>query len=121
MRAKLKRLHSPDIDLSSFLPEDPTSFGFLLQFFAGPDDEPGDDSFSITVCTLSWLEQEKPKRMFFGSNHLIVPNYDLKAIESFLARYCERCIGATWAEVALKLSRVARWEFEDYQPFPRQC
>ncbi len=115
MKAKLKELHSPDIDLLTFWPDDPENFGFLLQFFAGPDKEKGDDSFSIMVCTLRWLEQKKIESIFFGANYLIVAEYDLAAIETFLKNYCERCSGETWFEVATKIGRVAYWEFEDYQ------
>lgn len=116
MRAKIKRWHSPDVDLANFWPEDSECFGFLLQFFAGPENEVGDDSFSITVCTARWLEHKKPAAILFGANHLLVAEYDLAVIETFLQHFCERCSGDTWPEVALKISRVACWEFEDYRP-----
>jgi len=116
MKAKLKRLHSPDVDLPNYWPEDTRCFGFLLQFFVGPENEDGDDSFSITVCTPRWLEREKSDGMFFGANHLIVSEYDLASIEAFLKRYCERCSGETWPELAMKIGRIALWEFEDYRP-----
>lgn len=115
IRANLKRLHSPDVDLLTYRPDNAECFGFFLQFFAGPEGEQGDDSFGLTVCTLRWLEREKAEGMFFGVNHLFVESYDLTAIETFLKRYCERCTGDTWSEVAAKVGRVARWEFEDYR------
>ena len=116
MRDQLKRLHSPDVDLSKFWPEDEACFGFLLQAFVGPDNEEGDESFSFTVCTPRWLERENQGRVVFGANHLIVHEYNLSKIEAHLKRYCERCMGSNWAEVAAKVARVGRWEFEDYRP-----
>ena len=114
MTAKLKRMHSPDVDLHNFWPDDPKCFGFLLQFFAGTEKEEGDDAFSIMVCTPRWFEREKSSPIVFGANYLIVAEYDLVAIEEFLRRYCERCSGESWFEVAAKIGRVAHWEFEDY-------
>ena len=117
MRAQLKSLHSPDIDLSNYWPEDPGCFGFLLQAFVGPEGEDGDESFSFNVCTPRWLEIENKDRIIFGANHLIVTNYNLPAIESHLRRYFERCVGDTWSEVSAKVARVGHWEFEDYRPY----
>lgn len=116
MRAQLKSLYSPDVDLSSYWPDDPECFGFLLQAFIGPENELGEDSFSFTVCTPRWLEAENKGRIIFGANHLIVMDYDLTAIDAHLRRYCERCIADTWIEVAMKVARVGCWEFEDYRP-----
>jgi len=116
MRAELKSIHSPDVDLSGFWPDDPTCFGFLLQAFVGPENEVGEDSFSFTICTPRWLEVEYRDRVTFGANHIIVTEYDLPKIKAHLARYCERCVGDTWSEVAAKVARVGRWEFEDYRP-----
>ena len=114
IKGKLKRLHSPDIDLLNYWPDEEDSFGFLLQFFAGPEDGQGDDSFSITVCTPQWLQSKKKSKIFFASDHLIVRRYALSEIEAFLSRFCERCSGETWREVATKIGRIAHWEFEDY-------
>jgi hypothetical protein len=115
MRAELKRIHSPDIDLATYWPDDPECFGFFLQFFAGPESEDGDDSFGITICTTRWLEREKPGMTFFASGYLIVPIYNLESIKAFIKGYCARCSGEDWPEVAAKIGKIAHWEFENYQ------
>jgi hypothetical protein len=115
MRAQLKRLHSPDVDLKNYWPEDSSCFSFLLQAFIGPENEQGDESFSFTVCSPKWLEQNTGEQARFGANHLILAEYDLGKIEQYLSRYCERCVGSSWQELAAKLARVGRWEFEDYR------
>jgi hypothetical protein len=74
-------------------------------------------SFGITVCTLPWLERNKPDEIFFGKNYLIVDRYDIGKIELFLSNYCDRCVGDTWVEAASKIGRIAEWEFEDYREY----
>lgn len=117
MRAKLKRLHSPDMDLETFWPEDPNNFGFLLQAMIGPEDQEGEESFDMQVCTPEWLKAKySDSDILFGYYHLIVFEYDMQRIERKIARYCEHCVGENWQEIANKLSRIGRWEFEDYIP-----
>lgn len=63
-------LHSPDFaDLAAFQPE-ASSFGFLVQVIAGPNDHEGEESFDVIVCSPTWLsEQDVP---LIGRHHLIV-------------------------------------------------
>jgi hypothetical protein len=114
----LKRLHSPDaLDLESFSPADPTCFSFLLQAMFGPEDSEGEESFDIVVCTPRWLASEvERKGLVDGRHHLVVSQFDLAQIRSFLAGYAKNCAGNTWQEAAIKLSRLGKWEFEDYRP-----
>jgi len=117
VRASLRRLHSPDIpDLESYHPES-NSFGFLLQAMFGPENGDGEESFDMIVCTPGWVVRElAQKEIIVGHQHLILNEYDITKIRSFLVEYGCRCVGSTWQEVAAKLSRIGRWEFEDYAP-----
>lgn len=114
----LKRLHSPDVfDLELFAPADPTCFSFLLQAMFGPEGSEGEESFDILVCTPRWLSAEVERNSIVdGRHHLIVSKFDLVQMRSFLSEYARSCDGKTWREVAAKLSRLGRWEFEDYKP-----
>ncbi|WP_343725362.1 Imm8 family immunity protein [Herbaspirillum huttiense] len=47
---------------------------------------------------------------------LIVFQYDLGAIKTEIERYLGSCVGDDWHSLAMKVSRVASWEFEEYQP-----
>lgn len=117
MKAKLKRLHSPDIDIQTYWPEDMQNFSFLLQAMIGPDDSDGEESFDIEVCTPEWLRsQYSSEDIIMGRHLLIVFDYDFDRIKSYISRYCDQCQGENWDEISLKLGRIGRWEFEDYTP-----
>jgi hypothetical protein len=51
----------------------------------------------------------------WGRHMLIVPDYDLKKIRAIIAQYSISCEGKDWEAVAKLLSRIGRWEFEDYR------
>lgn len=119
MRAALRRLHSPDIDdLASYRPERPDEFGFLLQMLVGPENGPGEESFDVVVCTPRWLEKKhNPQEMLIGRHYLLVFEYDYNRLLRAIEDLCDSAEGGSWGEVASKLSRIGKWEFEDYRPF----
>ncbi|MES2388674.1 MAG: immunity 8 family protein [Bacteroidota bacterium] len=116
MQAEIKYLHSPDIfDLEKFSPETPDCFGFLLQIMAGPVNNPGCESFDITVCTPLWLIQNnKPADILFCQHYLIVFEYSFANIQQKLNKYISVLNGNTWKDLALQIGRIGKWEFEDY-------
>ncbi|MCF7484267.1 immunity 8 family protein [Vibrio sp. J1-1] len=117
MKAKLKRIYSPDVDFDSFWPEDTENFGFLLQAMIGPEGEDGEESFGIQVCTPEWLKSRYSENdVLFGRHMMIVFDYDIDRIKSHIVKYCDRCVGDNWSDIASKLSRIGLWEFEDYSP-----
>jgi hypothetical protein len=118
MRAEIKRIHSPDVvNLKSFNPEHPDCFALLLQVMAGPEGEEGEESFDIVVCTLGWIQNILRKEgPLFPLYYLIVEEYDYGQIVQTVRGYIERCEGKDWREVAGKIARIGRWEFEDYVP-----
>lgn len=116
MRAKVKGWHSPDIDLDLYCPDIENNFGFLLQVMIGPDSENGEESFDIMVCTPDWIKFEHAgKGPLWGRHYLIVFDYDIDGIRRFIANHVEQCDGNNWTEVANKISRIGKWEFEDYR------
>jgi hypothetical protein len=117
MRAEIKRLHSPDIvNLESYTPQVEDNFCFLLQVIAGPLGQDGEESFDVLVCMPRWFEDHFSRdQIIMGRHHLIVFEYNYDRIRSFIKVYFEKCEGENWQEVATKLSRLGKWEFEDYK------
>ena len=116
MKAELKRLHSPDIDdLEHYKPERPDQFGFLLQAMVGPEGKDGEESFDIEVCTPKWLEETYGvDDVVIGRHYLIVREYSYERLVCSIKDFLQQCSGENWDEVAVKVSRLGMWEFEDY-------
>jgi len=116
MKAELKRVHSPDVfDLKNFQPENTEKFAFLLQAMVGPEGKDCEESFDIEVCTPKWLEDTcGTDDVIIGCHYLIVRSYNYQKIVSAIKEFLKRCSGEDWNDVARKVSRLGRWEFEDY-------
>jgi hypothetical protein len=83
----------------------------------GPASGEGEESFDVEICTPRWLEQTYgPDGIVIGGHHLIVFKYDFGAIQRFIHEFVGNSSGETWQDVAAKVGRLGRWEFEDYQP-----
>jgi len=52
--------------------------------------------------------------MVSGRFRLFMARFDYDAVERYVAKRIAQATGADWAEVATKLARWSRWEFEDY-------
>jgi hypothetical protein len=117
MKAILRYFMSPDRDLQNYRPIDPEDDGFLLQFFIGPADGPGEESFDVVVCTPRWLTRQVDRvGVLSGRHHLIMDRIDVAVFQEFIRTAVEAVDEGTWEEVALRIGRIGRWEFEDYRP-----
>jgi hypothetical protein len=117
MRAAIRRFHSPDVDdLESWSPPDPLCFGFLLQVLIGPEAGEGEESFDFIVCSPGWLAQRySSEAVVFGRHHLLLPfGYDFGRVRKAIVKLVSGVSGESWRDIALKLARYGRWEFEDY-------
>lgn len=83
----------------------------------GPADDPGEESFDITVCSPEWLARAADGSFYDARHHVVVnPDaFDRNALRSWLARRVESVQADSWREVAERLGRLGHWEFEDYR------
>ena len=118
MRAVLRRLHSPDVyDLAAFRSSEKDNFAFLLQILVGPDTGPGEESFDVFVCTPRWLlDNHSDEEIVIGTHKLIMFSYDYERLYRFIQEKLSEARGSNWQELASRLARLGRWEFEDYVP-----
>jgi hypothetical protein len=115
MRAQIKRFYSPDIDLESFVPTNHTKVGFLLQIMVGPENEVGEESFDVTVCTPGWLQEHYANQAVVPlRHHLLIQDYNYHSLTTSLRQLVERCVGDSWKEIAQQVGKIGQWEFEEY-------
>jgi hypothetical protein len=116
MKAQLKSLHSPDVDdLRSFLPEVPERFAVLVQAMIGPAGEDSAESFDIVVCSPAAIREEAEKGPVIGLHRIVMARFGYDDLVRTIREFCQRCEGATWQDVARRVGRLGRWEFEDYR------
>ena len=113
----MKRLHSPDVyDLESYRPEDPESFGFLLQVMIGTRGEEGEESFDVEVCSPAWLEKNLvDAEVVVARPYILMRSYSYRSLHAALDKYISGCSGPDWDSIALQLQKLGRWEFDNYQ------
>ena len=119
MLSEIKSIISPDIlDFNTFWPTDEQSFSFLITAIVGPRGELVEESFDVHVCTPKWLmDNYNEYDIILGRNKLIVFKFDMQQILTRIKKLFDNCSGEDWSEIAIKLSRIGHWEFEDYQKY----
>src|ERR1700748_330034 len=116
MLSEVKGIMSTEIfDLENYKPENNENFSFLLTVTVGPKGEIGAENFDIDVCTPKWLLDNQYDDFVLGKGKLIVFRCDMKKILARIRALFNECNGEDWNEIAVKLSRIGHWEFEDYR------
>jgi len=117
LKAAVRTAYSSDVDVDTYLPEQPKDDGVWIRLMVGPADGPGEESFDVLVCTPLWLRRrigaEGPQ---VGRHRLIVDPLDLEQAVGFLRSQIEAIEAPTWTALAEQIARLGHWEFEDYQP-----
>lgn len=114
MKASLKSIHSPDADLLSYSPDDRSDFCIFVQVMVGCEGEDGAESFNVTVCSPKWLVKNCTSTMI-RRGYLLMNEYNYQALWGSISSYCDSCIADDWTGLAVKLSHLGKWEFEDYK------
>lgn len=114
MRAKLKGISADEVDIHSYVPDDPECFFITLRLCIGPEDDNGGDDFEVFVCTPTWLQKNVWEPMW-GRHFLIVKEFNYQLIVGAIIKAISQYEGVGWSEIACKLARLYAWEFEDYQ------
>lgn len=115
MQAELRSLSSTDVDdLMSHAPGE--AFCVSLRALIGPQGLPGEESFDFEVCSPAWLAAKVERDVLVsGRFYLLMARFDYEAVEGYVAKRIAQATGSDWPEIATKLARWSRWEFEDYE------
>jgi|SRR5689334_10316076 hypothetical protein len=112
--AQVKAIYTNEMDdLEKHVPDDPERFCVFVVAMVGPRTGEGEESFEIAVCSPKWLEQRIESDGFaIGMHHLFVADYNPAQIRKILTKLIERYSGDSWEEVARKVGKIGRWEFD---------
>ncbi|MGN6608142.1 MAG: Imm8 family immunity protein [Jatrophihabitans sp.] len=121
MKATLTSIMCGDLEMADDVVPDPTDVEFLVQFWVSDADEArtgsdvGQDMFSLLVITPKALKRlvrrDGPQS---GRHMLIIDRWDWEDVQRVVREHVASVDGADWDELATKLGRWAKWEFEDY-------
>ena len=115
MKAEIKGYsRTENEDQSSYEPGEKQVFGFTLLFEIGIKGQVGADYFEVDVASPGFLEHLLPQP-FFLRHTVLATDYNIPAVVTLVSQYVEALEEESWEALASKISRVARWEFEDYQ------
>jgi len=115
MKAKLKDYYCRDIKDFDKNFSDSDNFNVSIQLFIGPEDEEGEESFEVNVCSPKWLLNNiSEKEILFGKGLIISLDYNIERIIASVKKNISSFEGENWNEVAMKLSQIGYWEFENY-------
>jgi hypothetical protein len=114
MRAELRSLDYLEDDLRAFEDE---AFCITVTAIIGAVGERGADNCNFEGCSPEWLRAELASdRVVSGQYRLIMAEFDLPALERFVAKRVRRAEGPDWPSVAEKLAAWSHWEFEGFTP-----
>ncbi|MBN9154812.1 Imm8 family immunity protein [Microbacterium sp.] len=117
MKAILRSVVGIDVELSGYVSDNPENDAVWVRMMVGAVGAEGEESFDLLICTGSWLRDaaasEGPQ---IGRHHLVVEPLNLEVALAFLADAVAGVQGDDWNEIGDKLSRIGKWEFEDYKP-----
>ncbi len=83
----------------------------------GPADGMGEESFEFMLCTPDWFASKMKGDIVEGRHYLFVKEFNYAQLERFVEDYCARYSASSWREVAERLGRLGKWEFEDYNEY----
>lgn len=119
MKVVLKKIYSYDVieKLSEYIPDNPSYFCLDVILEIGLQNSESSDLFYLTICSIDWFSQQvNEQSSYFTQYHLVVKDFDFEKIENEIKSKLIRISGKDWNELANKISRFARWEYEDYMP-----
>ncbi|WP_328407937.1 Imm8 family immunity protein [Nocardia sp. NBC_00403] len=118
MKAELKGIYSPDADLTDGSAELSVDT-LLVQLMIGPENAPGEESFDVIVCTPEGHARASDSRGSEAKEYtLILDRIDIALVRRYVDDFLRDLERPTWEELATEISRIGKWEFQDYRRGP---
>ena len=117
MKPQLKAQDCTDHDpIEVWQPADPAHVDYWLCLRIGPDEQQGADLFYVNV-----LSEAAARQLDAGElaqrKKIVVRDYSWSTVVRAVDDILRQINGASWSEVAQKLSQKFDWEFENYREY----
>ena len=117
MRAHVRTWSVNDFFREDYAPDDPMDDEAAIRLMVGPVGRLAEESVTVTVSTPTRLGRTLTSWgcPVFGRHRVIVEPMSMGPVIRYLTARVEALRADTWDELGAGLSRIGRWEFEDYQ------
>ena len=119
MKAQVVSVYSSDIDIDTYVSEDPLVDGQWIRFMVGSVGSIGSEAFDVIVCTPQWLAQiiakEGPQ---IGRHHVIVESFDVPTAINFITQRIEELERDDWHSLGERIGWIGMWT-EDPREYER--
>ena len=101
-------------DLESHPPIDKERFDLVVRAIIGPDPGEGEEFFDFPLCSIRWINDEIDRDGFCAlQRRLAISHWDPSIVRKAIDQLISPLYGESWDQLAAKLMRFARWEFEE--------
>ena len=117
MRAHVRTWSVNDFFREDYAPDDPMDDEAAIRLMVGPVGRLGEEPVTVTVSTPTRLGRTLTSWgcPVFGRHRVIVEPMSVGPVIRYLTARVEALRADTWDELGAGLSRIGRWELEDYQ------
>lgn len=117
INAEVKNIDIIKEYLNSINPNEKDFFCIDIVFTVGTPEKDNSNYFIISICSPRWIEKFCKSKEIWANNMLVVPKWDPESIKCTIQQKVESMRAETWDKLATKISRIARWEFEDFEDY----
>lgn len=117
MRARVRTWSVNDFFREDYAPDDPMDDEAMIRLMVGPVGRLGEEPVTVTVSTPTRLDRTLTSWgcPVFGRHRVIVEPMSVGPVIRYLTARVEALRADTWDELGAGLSRIGRWELEDYR------
>ena len=116
MKAEIKFIESPDVDIENFSFSSHLPFCVFIEVMIGPSNEAGSESFGFEFCNTEWLnEYLRESHYFEGRYRIVVKELNNKLVVNILQNLIDSIVAESWTEFTSRFSKLGYWEFENYK------
>ena len=117
MRARVRTWSVNDFFREDYAPDDPMDDEAMIRLMVGPVGRLAEEPVTVTVSTPTRLGRTLTSWgcPVFGRHRVIVEPMSVGPVIRYLTARVEALRADTWDELGAGLSRIGRWELEDYR------